>query len=53
MVKISRKGQGISVIVLDGGHNLTDDLVKMELDSVQYRGQSKTCDPIGDRRPFF
>lgn len=36
MLKILRKGQGINVIVLGGGHDLTDNLERMELDSVQY-----------------
>ncbi|WP_339685939.1 hypothetical protein [Gimesia maris] len=36
MLKILRKGQGINVIVLGGGHDLTDNLDRMKLDSVQY-----------------
>jgi len=36
MIKILQNGQGISVIVLGGGHDLTDNMVRMELDSVQY-----------------
>lgn len=36
MVKILRKGQGISVIVLGGGHDLTDNLERIKLESVQY-----------------
>ncbi len=36
MLKILRKGQGMSVIVLGGGHDLTDNLERMKLDLVQY-----------------
>ena len=36
MIKILQKGQGISVIVLGGGHDLTDNLVRMKSGSVQY-----------------
>ena len=36
MIKILVKGQGIKVIVLGGGHELTDNLEGMKLDSVQY-----------------
>tara|TARA_R110001592_G_scaffold29135_3_gene105978 strand:- start:14629 stop:15438 length:810 start_codon:yes stop_codon:yes gene_type:complete len=36
MLKILRKGQGINVIVLGGGHDLTDNLERMKLDSVLY-----------------
>ncbi|WP_291171503.1 hypothetical protein [Gimesia sp.] len=36
MVKILVKGDGICVIVLGGGHKLTDNLKRMKLDSVLY-----------------
>ncbi|MEQ8852785.1 hypothetical protein [Gimesia sp.] len=36
MIKILLKGQGIKVIVLGGGHDLSDCLKRMKLDSVQY-----------------
>ena len=36
MLKILRKGQGINVIVLGGGHDMTDNLERMKFDSVQY-----------------
>lgn len=36
MAKILLKGQGIKVIVLGGGHDLSDNLERMKLDSVQY-----------------
>lgn len=36
MLKILLKGQGIKVILLGGGHDLTDNLKRMKLDSVGY-----------------
>lgn len=36
MIKILQKGQGISVIVLGGGHDLTDNLRRRESGSVHY-----------------
>tara|TARA_R110000868_G_scaffold206763_1_gene455625 strand:+ start:825 stop:1628 length:804 start_codon:yes stop_codon:yes gene_type:complete len=36
MIKILLKGKGIKVIVLGGGHDLTDNLERMKLDSVLY-----------------
>lgn len=36
MVRILMKGQGISVILLGGGHDLTDNLKRMKVDSVLY-----------------
>lgn len=36
MVKILVKGQGVRVIVLGGGHDLTDNLKRMKLDGVLY-----------------
>ena len=36
MVKILRKGQGISVIVLGGGHSLPDSLERVKLESILY-----------------
>lgn len=36
MLKILLKGQGIKVIVLGGGHDLTDNLERMKMDSIQY-----------------
>lgn len=36
MVKILQKGKGISVIVLGGDHDLSDNLERMSLDSIRY-----------------
>lgn len=36
MIKILLKGQGIKVVVLGGGHDLSDNLKRMKLDSVLY-----------------
>ncbi|MAX38773.1 MAG: hypothetical protein CME33_19625 [Gimesia sp.] len=36
MVKLLMKGEGISVILLGGGHDLTDNLKRMKVDSVLY-----------------
>lgn len=36
MVKILMRGQGIKVIVLGGGHDLTDNLERMKVDAVLY-----------------
>lgn len=36
MVKILMRGQGIKVIVLGGGHDLSNNLERMKLDAVQY-----------------
>lgn len=36
MIKSLLKGQGIKVIMLGGGHDLTDNLKRMKLDSVLY-----------------
>ncbi|QGQ23951.1 hypothetical protein F1728_15235 [Gimesia benthica] len=36
MLKILLKGQGIKVILLGGGHDLTDNLKRMEVDAVLY-----------------
>tara|TARA_R110002095_G_scaffold213886_1_gene205133 strand:+ start:43 stop:822 length:780 start_codon:yes stop_codon:yes gene_type:complete len=36
MVKILMKGKGMSVIVLGGGHDLTDNLERMKMDEVRY-----------------
>ncbi|MEQ8853589.1 hypothetical protein [Gimesia sp.] len=36
MVKNLLKGQGIKVIVIGGGHDLSDNLKRMKVDSVQY-----------------
>ena len=36
ILKILSKGEGISIILLGGGHDLTDNLNRMKMDSVQY-----------------
>ncbi|QDT24414.1 hypothetical protein [Gimesia chilikensis] len=47
MVKILMKGQGIKVIVLGGGHDLSNNLRRMKMDSVQYvRVRSKQYERV-------
>ena len=47
MLRILMKGQGIKVILLGGGHNLTDSLKRMKVDSVLYvRLKSKEYERI-------
>tara|TARA_R110002111_G_scaffold18931_1_gene46170 strand:+ start:21426 stop:22229 length:804 start_codon:yes stop_codon:yes gene_type:complete len=47
ILKILMKGQGIKVIVLGGGHNLSGNLKRMNLDSVRYiRVSSKQYERI-------
>ena len=36
MLKILLKGQGISIILLGGSHDLTDNMKRMKMDSVRY-----------------